>query len=136
GGPAGPVRASHAADLLGRDLALAQVLGQARGVDLGERLGVGAGGGPPAAGRGDDAGGEPAGGDEEAGVGDHPVIGSDGEAFEVPAAHHGLPGDRLGPAAVVLDVLGEAGELGGRGHVGDEQAARGEGGGGHVDVLP
>ena len=35
---------------------------------------------------------EAAGGEQEAGVADHPVVGADGEALDVPVADHRLPG--------------------------------------------
>lgn len=38
-----------------------------------------------------DAVGEAAGGEQEAGVADHPVVGADGEALHVPVADHRLP---------------------------------------------
>ena len=66
----------------------------------------------------------------------HAVVGAHGEPVDVPGAHHGLPGLRLGEQAAVTQGLHGAGELGDGGHVGQEEPARGQGLGGGLDVLP
>ncbi len=123
--------AAHPPDLLVRDGSLPELLRGPLGVDR-----VGALGRAPTALGGRDALGHPAGGEQEAGVTDHPVVRADRQALEVPGADHRLERLRLGEPAVVAQVLGEPGQLGRRRHVRDEHAARGEGAGDGLDVLP
>src|SRR5690606_26637280 len=86
---------------------------------VGARVGlaVGALGGAAAAHGRLDAVGETAGGEQEAGVADHPVVRADGQALDVPVADHRLPGGRLVEAADLADGLHGPGELGGGRHV-------------------
>ena len=115
-----PRRACHVgADpphLLLRDRAFAEVLCGPLAPGLRDVVAAvpGRGGRPATPQRRGDPVREPAGGQQEAGVTDHAVLGADGEALEVPAADDGLPGLRLGEAAVVPDRLGHPGELGRR----------------------
>jgi hypothetical protein len=69
-------------------------------------------------------------------VADHAVLRADGEALQVPAADHGLPGRRLGEAAVVRARLGHPGELGGGGDVADQDAAGAQRAGHGVRAVP
>lgn len=99
-------------------------------------LAVGALGGAAAAHGRLDAVGEAAGGEQEAGVADHPVVGADGEALHVPVADHRLPGGRLVEAADLADGLDGPGQLGGGRDVAAQDAAGHEGLLDDVQALP
>jgi hypothetical protein len=66
----------------------------------------------------------------------HPVLGPDGQPLEVPVADDGLPGVRLGEAAVVAHRLGDPGQLGGGRDVADEHPARQQRVGDDAEALP
>ena len=79
---------------------------------------------------------EAAGGDEEAGVRDHAVVGPHREALHVPAAHHRLGRLRLGVLPGRADRLGDARELGDGRDVAEQHAAGLQRGRDDVDALP
>ena len=54
---------------------------------------------------------QPARGDQERGVGDHPVVGPHRQPVGVPVAHQRLPGPRLGEAAALAQRLDQLGQL-------------------------
>src|SRR5690606_6981902 len=110
--------------------------GAAVGVGARVVLAVGALGGAAAAHGRLDAVGETAGGEQEAGVADHPVVRADGQALDVPVADHRLPGGRLVEAADLADGLHGPGELGGGRHVAAQDAAGDERLGDGLQALP
>src|SRR5690606_19507386 len=110
--------------------------GAAVGVGARVVLAVGALGGAAAAHGRLDAVGGTAGGEQEAGVADHPVVRADGQALDGPVADHRLPGGRLVEAADLADGLHGPGELGGGRHVAAQDAAGDERLGDGLQALP
>ena len=66
----------------------------------------------------------------------HPVVGPDGEPLQMPGSHEGLRGGRLREQSACPQFFDESGKLGGRGDVGEDDAAGPERAGRRLNEVP